>query len=107
MSLTPKTRKLVEEWVGHQSTNTPLLASVIANDLRGKVDPLDVAEVLVALTTAGQLRRVYAVRVPSGSVLRRVYKSVKEIELEVRDPFNRPVSRDDLEVFPAFAKARG
>ena len=102
-----ESRELVERWVSEQSPRIPLLPSKIASDLQGRVDPTDIVELLISLSDQGQIRQVFAVRVPSGSVLRRVYRTLDEIEPEVQDQFNRLVPSDDLEVLPAFEKVDG
>lgn len=104
MSVNSNNQRLVERWIADQKSQTPLLPSFIARELRGRVDVLDVADILVRLNESGMIRRGFAVRVPSGPVLRRVYHSLDEIEPVVRDQLNRPVPRDELEVLPAFEK---
>jgi len=103
--VSPNPQASVTQWIAKQNAATPLLASIIARELRDTVDPISVAEVLAKLSASGMIVPVFAVRVPSGVVLRRVYRSLNEIEPQVRDQLNRPISRDDLEVLPAFAKA--
>lgn len=107
MPANPQTRLLVEEWVGKQRADRPLLASEIVRALADRADPVEIADVLVSLALNGALSRVFAVRVPAGPVLKKVYSSLDQIEVEVRDPLGRAVSRDDLEILPAFIRARG
>ena len=104
--MTPKDQKLVKQWVSNQTKGTPLLASVIAHELHEEVNPGDVAAALGRLSSQGVISPVFVVRVPSGVVLRKLYRSPDEIEQEVRDQFNRVVPRDDLEVLRAFARVQ-
>jgi hypothetical protein len=48
MSLTPQSRRLVEEWVERQTVRTPLLPSIAARELRERMSPIDVAEAFPA-----------------------------------------------------------
>lgn len=104
MALSDESRQLVESWVKKQRSHTPLLPSIIAFELRDRVEPTDVAEALAALRREGTIRPAFAVRVPSGPVLGQAYHSLDDIGTEVRDQFNRVIPRDDLEVLPAFER---
>jgi dephospho-CoA kinase len=96
---------LVRKWIEQQSAKTPLVPSAIAYDLRDQVNPIEIARVLGQLNLENRVVRVFAVRVPSGVILNRVYNRLDEIEEVVYDSLNRQVPRDELEIIPAFVKA--
>lgn len=81
-----------------------MLASMAATALSRKLKPIEVAVALAQLKHEGEIVSAFAVRVPSGPVLNRVYHSINEIEPTVYDSFNRQIPRDELEVLPAFER---
>lgn len=105
MSVSAKQTKLIRDWLADQPVSVPLFPSGVAKRFQGQVEAGDIADILASLSSQGLIRRGFAVRVPSGSVLKRFYRSLKDIESEVRDQFNRVVPSDDLEILPAFEKA--
>ena len=103
--MTPHTFDVIRIWTERQPSGVPLFPVTVAHELRAlNVNPLDAADALARLACQGNLRRVFAVRDPTGTVLRRVYLHLDDIEPTLRGRFNRPFSRDDADIIPAFER---
>ncbi len=96
----------VLDWVGKQQAGLPIVPSLAAHDLSGQVDAVEIAKAMAQMSQKGILRRVFAVRTPSGTILRKTYPSASKIDPVVFDQFNREIREDDLEVVPAFERVK-
>jgi hypothetical protein len=93
----------LENWINEHADVRVLNPSTLAREIKG-VDPVSLTEALMILVKAGELRRVYKVTTPSGTLADREFDDPREIPDRLPDRFEHYFDTSESDVIPVFQK---